>query len=141
MSLTTRKYTAEVHGAVMGALRAGAGIGRAFTLAGISEPTGRSWVAEGRRDPDGPLGQFAADFERVLADRLVRLEKVVWGAALDDGDVKAAQWLLERMSPAEYSSRQQTDIVVEQRAPRTLETESIEQLEARLGLLGPGDIE
>lgn len=129
-----RKYSPEIHGAILGAMRAGAGFPRACIIAGISQPTGRAWLALGRSDEDAPTAQLAREVDAIVADRLAKLESIALNAALEDGDVKAAQWLLERLLPAEYSSRSQMEHVVqEQPAHRIIDASvTVAQLEAQL---------
>ena len=82
-------------------------------------------------DPDSPLGALVRDAAAVEADRLGKLERVVWDAATD-GDVKAAQWLLERRVPGEYGTKSTVDVVTHSQEPAIPATISTAQLEAEL---------
>jgi hypothetical protein len=132
MSHGDRKYNTDVHAQIITAMRLGIGYPRACLLAGLTYQTGRTWRDAGMADPDSPLGALVRDVAAVEADRLGKLERVVWDAATD-GDVKAAQWLLERRVPGEYSTRAQVDVT--HHPPPTdhgTATLSTEQLEALL---------
>ncbi len=114
-------------------MRVGVGYPRACLLVsngGITYPTSRAWLAEGRANPDGPLGAFARDVDAVKADMSAKLERTLFKAA-DDGDVKVSQWLLERREPEEYSTRTRVDVATpptEDDAPKRLTTEQLEAM-------------
>ena len=126
-----RKYTPEVHATIITAMKLGVGYPRACLLAGLTYQTARTWRDAGMEDPDSPLGALVRDAAAVEADRLGKLERVVWDAALD-GDVKASQWLLERRAPAEYSTKSTVDVVTHSQEPAIPATISTAQLEAEL---------
>ncbi len=132
MSHGDRKYNPEVHAQIITAMKLGIGYPRACLLAGLTYQTGRTWRDAGLEDPESPLGALMRDVAAVEADRIGKIERVVWDAATA-GDVKAAQWLLERRAPNEYSTRQQLD-VTHHREPEYVipATVTTEQLEAEL---------
>jgi hypothetical protein len=126
-----RKYTTEVHTAIITAMKLNIGYPRACVLAGLTYPTARAWLEEGRANPDGPLGRLAQDVDRIIADKTGTLERVVWDAATD-GDVKAAQWLLERRVPGEYGTKSVVQVEAPSPQPAIPATITTEQLEAEL---------
>ena len=126
-----RKYTPEVHAKIITAMRLGVGYPRACLLAGLTYQTARTWRDAGMDDPESQLGALVRDAAAVEADRLGKLERVVWDAALD-GDVKASQWLLERRVPGEYGTKSTVDVVTHSQEPAIPATISTAQLEAEL---------
>ena len=126
-----RKYNAEVHTAIVTAMKLNIGYPRACILAGLTYPTARAWLEEGRANPDGPLGRLAQEVDRIIADKTGTLERVVWDAATE-GDVKAAQWLLERRVPGEYGTKSTVDVVTHSQEPSIPASISTAQLEAEL---------
>ena len=126
-----RKYTPEVHAKIITAMRLGVGYPRACLLAGLTYQTARTWRDAGMEDPESPLGALVRDAAAVEADRLGKLERVVWDAALD-GDVKASQWLLERRVPGEYGTKSTVDVVTHSQEPAIPASISTAQLEAEL---------
>jgi len=126
-----RKYNAEVHTAIVTAMKLNIGYPRACILAGLTYPTARAWLEEGRANPDGPLGRLAQEVDRIIADKTGTLERVVWDAATE-GDVKAAQWLLERRVPGEYGTKSTVDVVTHSQEPAIPASISTAQLEAEL---------
>lgn len=126
-----RKYNAEVHTAIVTAMKLNIGYPRACILAGLTYPTARAWLEEGRANPDGPLGRLAQEVDRIIADKTGTLERVVWDAATE-GDVKAAQWLLERRVPGEYGTKSTVDVVTHSPEPAIPASISTAQLEAEL---------
>ena len=126
-----RKYNAEVHAKIVTAMKLGIGYPRACLLAGLTYQTARTWRDAGIADPDGPLGALIRDAAAVDADLTGKLERKVMDAALKD-DVKAAQWLLERRAPGEYSTKSTVDVVTHSQEPAIPATISTAQLEAEL---------
>ena len=126
-----RKYTPEVHATVITAMKLGIGYPRACLLAGLTYQTARTWRDAGIADPDGPLGALMRDAAAVDADLTGKLERKVMDAALKD-DVKAAQWLLERRAPGEYSTRTTVQVDTPSQSPAIPATITTEQLEAEL---------
>lgn len=126
-----RKYTPEVHAKIITAMKLGVGYPRACLLAGLTYQTARVWRDAGMEDPESQLGALVRDAAAVEADRLGKLERVVWDAALD-GDVKASQWLLERRVPGEYGTKSTVDVVTHSQEPAIPASISTAQLEAEL---------
>lgn len=126
-----RKYTPEVHSAIITAMRLGIGYPRACLLAGLTYQTARTWRDAGLAEPDSPLGALVRDAAAVEADRLGKVERVVWDAALE-GDTKAAQWLLERRVPHEYGSKGSVEVThhapAEYVIPATISSAELERL-------------
>lgn len=126
-----RKYTPEVHATIITAMKLGIGYPRACLLAGLTYQTARVWRDAGMEDPDSPLGALVRDAAAVEADLTGKLERKVMDAALKD-DVKAAQWLLERRAPGEYSTKSTVDVVTHSQEPAIPASISTAQLEAEL---------
>ena len=126
-----RKYTPEVHATIITAMKLGIGYPRACLLAGLTYQTARTWRDAGMEDPGSPLGALIRDAAAGEADRLGKLERVVWDAATE-GDVKAAQWLLERRVPGEYGTKSTVDVVTHSPEPAIPASISTAQLEAEL---------
>ena len=126
-----RKYTPERHATIIAFMRTGIGYPRACLLAGLTYQTARTWRDAGMEDPDSPLGALIRDAAAVDADLTGKLERKVMDAALKD-DVKAAQWLLERRAPGEYSTKSTVDVVTHSQEPAIPATISTAQLEAEL---------
>lgn len=126
-----RKYTPEVHATIITAMKLGVGYPRACLLAGLTYQTARTWRDAGIADPDSPLGALIRDAAAVDADLTGKLERKVMDAALKD-DVKAAQWLLERRAPGEYSTKSTVDVVTHSPEPAIPASISTAQLEAEL---------
>ena len=127
-----RKYTPEVHARIVTAMKMDVGYPRACLLAGLTYQTARVWMDEGRANPDGPLGKLVAEVDSIVADKVGKLERVVWKAATEDNDVKAAQWLLERRVPGEYGTKSTVDVVTHSQEPAIPASISTAQLEAEL---------
>ena len=126
-----RKYNPEVHAQIITAMKLGVGYPRACLLAGLTYQTARVWRDAGMEDPESPLGALIRDAAAVDADLTGKLERKVMDAALKD-DVKAAQWLLERRAPGEYSTKSTVDVVTHSQEPAIPATISTAQLEAEL---------
>jgi hypothetical protein len=131
MSTGGRKYTPELHATVIAFMRTGIAYPRACIMAGLTYPTARAWRDAGIDQPDSPLGALVRECAAVEADRIGRVERVVWDAALD-GDVKASQWLLERRVPGEYGTKSTVDVVTHSQEPAIPASISTAQLEAEL---------
>lgn len=135
--MTLRKFTTDRQAAILAAMRAGAGYPRACVIAGVSAMTGRNWRHQAAREgEDSELGQFFAEVEAIVADRVARAERVMF-AAVDSADekvaLKASQFVLERLAPDEYGSRNTTELLVPQQAlPRVHEGTPTRLLEAQL---------
>jgi hypothetical protein len=127
-----RKYTPEVHATIIAFMRTGIGYPRAVLLAGLTYQTARTWRDAGMAEPDGPLGALVRDAAAVEADLTGQLERKVLDAALKGDDTKAAQWLLERRAPAEYSTRSTVDVVTHSPELTIPASISTAQLEAEL---------
>ncbi len=105
---------------VLAAMRAGAGCKRACSLAGIHYDTVRRWRREGEREHDGRYGEFAAQANKIEAGFIAKAERTVY-KAVDDGDVKTSQWLLERRAADEYGRRDEVRIHVEREVVELLD--------------------
>ena len=126
-----RTYNPEGHAQIITAMKLGVGYPRACLLAGLTYQTARTWRDAGMAEPDSALGALVRDAAAVEADRLGKLERVVWDAALD-GDVKASQWLLERRVPGEYGTKSTVDVISHSPELTIPATISTAQLEAEL---------
>lgn len=105
------KFSPELAERIVGALKAGVGFSRAAAAEGITPETLRLWRRRGERDPEGPYGRLAAEGAKAHARFLGAAERCV-NKAIAEGDVKAAQWKLERQLPDEYGPRQTTSLEV-----------------------------
>lgn len=94
--LSPVKYDDRVHASVVAAIRAGASIGRAAAIAGVSRAAVFNWLAS----PAPELQAFAADVAKARAEYAEVLRAKVETAG--DDDWKAAAWLLERQFPDEF---------------------------------------
>lgn len=103
------KFAPEVVERIIGSMRAGVGAGRAAEIEGISAETMRLWRRKGEADPDGPYGRIAFEAMRCMAQFQGAAERCV-NKAVQEGDVKAAQWLLERRVPDEYGPKQSVTV-------------------------------
>ena len=74
----------------------GNSIADSAALAGIAESTYHAWIKRGEAG-ESPFAEFAELTRAARADARTRLVKTVVDAATEEHDVKAAQWLLERM--------------------------------------------
>jgi hypothetical protein len=55
----------RTHATIVAAVRTGATIEEAAKRAGINVHTVRRWLSTGRKQPDGPYGELAADVDRL----------------------------------------------------------------------------
>lgn len=93
--------TDDARKATIAALRAGLSFADAAVAAGVTHRTLCNWFARGRRERRGRFFQFFRDCQMAALARKVACRKVV-NRAVEDGDVKAAMWELERGWPDEY---------------------------------------
>ena len=110
------KWGAAVRRVILRALRDGAKHYHAAELAGVDERTLKRWLAAGRANieavdlhdagegPEAELDDFG-EFYLAVAEVRGRADQPAVRCivrAIERGDVKAAQWWLERRRPAEY---------------------------------------
>lgn len=81
---------------IAGHLIQGNSIADSAAMAGIAESTYHAWIARGEAG-ESPFAEFSELTRAARADARTRLVKTVVDAATVELDVKAAQWLLERM--------------------------------------------
>jgi hypothetical protein len=82
-------------------LLTGNSIADSAAMAGIAESTYHAWIARGEAG-DELYAEFSELTRAARADARTRLVKTVVDAATVEHDVKAAQWLLERMDRANW---------------------------------------
>ncbi len=68
---------------------------------GVSLEMFREWMSRGRRAPESPLGEVARRVDQAWATARIRLLRVMYSAAVDTRDWKAAEVLLRRTEWAE----------------------------------------
>lgn len=145
------------------ALEVGWYIETAWAAIGVSRDMGRSWLDRGRNDPEGPYGDHArrVGFAREAGIQLLHqrvldgsteatLEERTYdgeGALLkrktrtERGDVRAAQWALERMDPQRFMSRVRLEVEGEMKAvldvlERELDAATYARILGAIALLG-----
>ena len=108
------KFNKLTRTAVLSAMQGGAGRDRAARIAGLDPKTLRAWVLRGDQDGSGDYADFAREVHRIDAARLQKAERTIWDA-IGGGDVKAAQWMLEKRCPQDYGAKvtEQSDDEIE----------------------------
>jgi len=96
------KYSDEVRDVLVDAFRSGLSTRAACGLAGITAPTLSNWLA----DPE--LVELRLGIEQARAKHEQKLLQVMQAAA-EDGDTKAATWILERCHPESYGRGRRVD--------------------------------
>ncbi len=163
-----RHPSAEETAEVCRALEVGWYIETAWAAIGVSRDMGRSWLDRGRNDPEGPYGEHArlVGFAREAGIQLLH-QRVLDGtttAQLEErtydgdgkltkrktreerGDVRAAQWALERMDPQRFMARVRLEVEGEMKAvldtlERELDAPTYTRILGALALLGAGGSE
>lgn len=103
---TGRPTSVEDAGAkVIAAISNGADRASASGYAGVPYGTLRSWLSRGR-DGLEPYASFLRDFETAEAEAAVRMAKVVFDAAQDNKDFRAALEWLRRRRPDHWGDPQ-----------------------------------
>ena len=99
-------YNAQVHKAIVDALKNGGYKTHAAHAAGISRETLDVWIEAGRAGRE-PFVRFAHECDMARAQDALRNQAIVSAAAVRkiEGDWKAAAWLLERKYPKLYGKR------------------------------------
>ena len=124
--------TPEMVDALVARVRAGVPINRACGAAGISQTTFYEWM---RRAESGeePYAQFADRVTIAKNQTCADLAEVITTAAME-GDVKAAQWYLERADRHNWSKATETTINVNAapQQPTIDASVTVEELEAEL---------
>ena len=103
-----RKFTDEVRGAILGALRTGAPIVTAARVAGISHETFYQWMRAGREQESGELHDFAAECDRIIGETDVEMHGHITEQARHDW--RAAAWHLERKDGSRYTREQLVEL-------------------------------
>ena len=136
--MTAGRYTlctVEVADALIANVLEGVPITRAVGAAGIAVSTYYAWVERARAGED-PYVEFAERVALARDEVRARMAKVVCSAAFN-GDVKAAQWYLERCDREHFGRNPET--VVHVHPNTTAEAElaalTVEELEAELEAL------
>lgn len=127
------KFSPEAVERIVGSMRAGVGLGRAAALEGISVETLRLWRKKGEADPEGPYGRLFIEAMKCEAMVDADAERTVHASILG-GDVKAAQWRLERKHPDEYGPKQEVKVdaaVVTGDVDMDAVTEALREMRAR----------
>ena len=112
------KFTPEVTGLILGAVRAGNYFTTAASLAGIHINTLYRWLGQGEDDEDSQYHQFYLDMQMAEAEAEVSIVLVVRDAA--NIDYRAGLELLSRRFPDRWSSRNRTELTGEHGAPMEL---------------------
>ena len=127
--------TVEVADALIANVLEGVPITRAVGAAGIAVSTYYAWVERARAGED-PYVEFAERVALARDEVRARMAKVVCSAAFN-GDVKAAQWYLDRGEREHFGRNPET--VVHVHPNTTAEAElaalTVEELEAELEAL------
>ena len=133
--------TVEVADALIANVLEGVPITRAVGAAGIAVSTYYAWVERARAGED-PYVEFAERVALARDEVRARMVKVVTSAAFN-GDVKAAQWYLERCDREHFGRNPET--VVHVHPNTTAEAElaalTVEELEAELAALDRAEAE
>jgi hypothetical protein len=95
------RLTPLVESIILEAMRRGATYRVAGLAAGVSQQTIFHWLRQGRRSKSGKFVKFLKSLRQVQAQALAACAARVL-EAVDAGDVKAAQWFLERRAPEDY---------------------------------------
>jgi hypothetical protein len=95
------RLTPLVESIILEAMRRGATYRVAAAAAGVSQSTIFHWLRLGRRSKRGKFFKFLKCLRQVQAQALAACAARVMDA-VDAGDVKAAQWFLERRAPEDY---------------------------------------
>lgn len=96
------KFSEELAGKLVDALRAGHYMHVAAALVGIAESTLYRWIERGE-EGESPFKQFAADVARARAEAESRALLLIQKAALVHW--QAAAWFLERAFPLRWGRR------------------------------------
>lgn len=139
MSITKREpgrptlCTPEIVDMLVARVRSGVPINRACGAAGISQTSFYEWMRRAELGEE-PYAQFADRVTQAKSELLCDLAAGVTSAALW-GDVKAAQWILERADRHNWSKSADTVVNVnsETRREHVIDASvTVEQLEAQL---------
>jgi len=130
--------TVEVADALIANVLEGVPITRAVGAAGIAVSTYYAWVERARAGED-PYVEFAERVALARDEVRARMAKVVTSAGFN-GDVRAAQWYLERCDREHFGRNPETVVHVHPPDPNaTAEAElaalTVEELEAELEAL------
>ena len=127
--------TPEMVDALVARVRAGVPINRACGAVGIAQTTFYNWVRLGEEGGDGNeiYVQFLDRVTQAKNQTCADLAEVITTAAME-GDVKAAQWYLERADRHNWSKATETTINVNSapQAPVIDASVTVEELEAEL---------
>ena len=127
--------TVEVADALIANVLEGVPITRAVGAAGIAVSTYYAWVERARAGED-PYVEFAERVALARDEVRARMVKVVTSAAFN-GDVKAAQWYLERCDREHFGRNPETVVHVHPNTTAEAELAALtaEELEAELEAL------
>tara|TARA_Y100000401_G_scaffold111526_1_gene109873 strand:- start:270 stop:737 length:468 start_codon:yes stop_codon:yes gene_type:complete len=97
------------------ALLSGIRIGMAYHIAaqkvGVRPGTVKDWLTAGRKDDAKPqYRDFLIRYEQAKAEAEGTMLERITKAAAQEGDVKAAQWYLERMYPERYGKQARLEV-------------------------------
>ena len=126
--------TAEVADVLIANVLEGVPITRAVGAAGIAVSTYYAWVERARAGED-PYVEFAERVALARDEVRARMAKVVCSAAFN-GDVKAAQWYLERCDREHFGRNPETVVHVHPPQFEPIDPNvTVEELEAMLDAL------
>jgi hypothetical protein len=97
----TDRLTPLVEAAIVNALRRGCTYELAARAAGVARVTLWYWLRKGKKSRSGKFRDFLNIVRRAEAEALAACAARVMDA-IDQGDVRAACWFLERRAPEEY---------------------------------------
>lgn len=113
------KFTIERCAALIACMKTGAYAQTAALANGISEECLSRWRTEGRGEPEGRYGKFAADMDAAEAEgEIERVRRIETAGA--NGDWKADAWHLERRHGERWKPRTEQKV--------DLESEALERL-------------
>jgi hypothetical protein len=95
------RLTPQVEDIILTAMRRGCTYRVAATAAGVSQQTIFHWLRLGRRSKSGKFLKFLKSLRQVQAQALAACAARVMDA-VNAGDIRAAQWFLERRAPEDY---------------------------------------
>jgi transposase-like protein len=100
------KFSVEIAEQVVSAIKAGAALGEAADLVGVTRQTIWNWRQQGRKSGSGERYDFDLDVRKEEAKHIAAAQRTIHEIVRQRGDLKAAsntaQWLLERKLPNEY---------------------------------------
>ncbi len=110
---------AESEAIILEALREGLYPAHAAARAGCQPDTLEEWRKLGRKDPDGPYGEFSRACLRAKMDG----EAALVSRLIHGDDISKIPWYLERLNPARFHLSQKTELSGPAGGPVKIETD------------------